>query len=130
MKAKGYHIGLNTWWKTLAVFLLGFYFPATTLSAFPGLHNHSALSALEADRSHDGAGHDRSKPRAPSSHGHENCQICHIQTALADSILPTGQAVYLAVLFHSFLLPYSAPGVPQLLIAEPKSRGPPLFPSA
>jgi hypothetical protein len=127
MKAKGYHIGPGTWWKTLAVFLLGFYFPASTLSAFPGLHNHSAPASFEADSSHDDAGHDSSMPREAGSHGDENCQICHIQTALGDSILLTGPIVHFTLSLESIPLPESAPGLPQFLIAEYQSRGPPLY---
>lgn len=121
-----HRIGLNICWKTLAVFLLGFYFPASTLSAFPGLHNHSALASFEADRSHDDEGHDGSMPRETGSHGDENCQICHIQTALCDSILLTGPIVHFTISLQSIPLPESVPGLPQFLIAEYQSRGPPL----
>lgn len=114
----------------MLVFLLGLYLSATILPSFPGLHDHSGLTAFAAEASHEKDPHGNSGPSAPASHDHENCQICHIQSTLAGSILPSGPTLFMAVEFHSYLLPHCVPCVPQILTSAYPSRGPPRFLSA
>lgn len=117
-------------WKTLAVFLVGLYFSASTLTAFPGLHNHSGMSGLEAEHTHGGEGHEDSKPAAPATHDNGNCQVCQLHSALGDSVPPFGPSFSPDLRFQFYVPSYPSPRVQRLLVAELHSRGPPLFPSA
>jgi hypothetical protein len=126
MISKPLHIGKSAWLAALVFTLLGLYFSASVLTAYPTLHHHSgASSAPENDAWHGKTSHDGPDSDAPDPHGRENCQICHLQSTLASSIPPAAPDLFFLIQVRAFLvLPYAS-FIPQVLIAGVQSRGPP-----
>jgi hypothetical protein len=126
MILKSFHIGKGAWLAALVFTLLGLYFSASVLTAHPSFHHHSDASSVpDSDARHGKSSHEGSGSDTPASHGHGNCQICHIQSMLANAVPPEAPILSFSIRFRPFPPPPYASFVPQVLIAGVQSRGPP-----